>query len=102
MYAPLKRTLLCQSTVLKHAVSSVAEAEYGAIFVNAKTGTVTQETLREMGHPQDVTELKTDNITSDGIASKTVLQKRSKAMDMSYYWIQDRIEQGQVDVSWAR
>jgi hypothetical protein len=31
--------LLCQSTVLKHVMSSVAEAEYGAIFVNAKTST---------------------------------------------------------------
>jgi hypothetical protein len=47
--------LLCQSTVLKRIVSSVAEAEYGALFVNAKTGTVTRETLREMGHPQDAT-----------------------------------------------
>jgi hypothetical protein len=43
--------LLCQSTVLKQGVSSVAEAEYGALFVNAKTGPVTRETLKEMGHP---------------------------------------------------
>jgi hypothetical protein len=96
-----KGPLLCQSTVLKQVVSAVAEAEYGTLFVNAKTGTVTRETLREMGHPQDATELKTYNTTSDGIANKTVLQKRSKAMDMRYYWIQDRIEQGQFDVSWA-
>jgi hypothetical protein len=54
-----------------------------------------------MGHPQDATELKTDNTTADRIANKTVLQKRSKAMDMRYYWIQDRIEQGKFDVSWA-
>jgi hypothetical protein len=93
--------LLCQSTVLKHVVSSVAEAEYGAIYVNSKTGTVTRETLREIGHPQDAIELKTDNTTSDGIANKTVLQKSSKAIDMCYYWIQDRIEQGQFNVSWA-
>jgi hypothetical protein len=53
--------LLCQSTVLKHVVSSVAKAEYGALFVNAKTGTVTRETLKEIGHPQYATELKTDN-----------------------------------------
>jgi hypothetical protein len=93
--------LLCQYTVLKHVVSSVADAEYGALFVNAKTGTVTRETLKEMGHPQDVTELKTDNTTAGGITNKNVLQKRSKAMDMRYYWIQDRIEQGKFDVSWA-
>jgi hypothetical protein len=31
-------------------VSSVAEAECGAIFVNAKEGTVTRTTISEMGH----------------------------------------------------
>jgi hypothetical protein len=57
--------LLCHSTVLKHVVSSVAEAEFGAVFVNAKTGTVTRTILTEMGHPQEATELKIDNSTSD-------------------------------------
>jgi hypothetical protein len=33
--------LLCHTTVLKHVVSSVAEAEFGAILVNAKESTVT-------------------------------------------------------------
>jgi hypothetical protein len=93
--------LLCQSTVLKRAVSSVAEAEHGALFVNAKTSTVTRETLKKIGHPQDTTELQTDNTTADGIANKTVIQKRSKAMDMRYCWIQDRIEQEQFDFSSA-
>jgi hypothetical protein len=67
--------LLCRSTVLKHVVYSVAEDEYGALFVNAKTVTVTRETLKDMRHPQDATELKTDNTTTGGIANKTVLQK---------------------------
>jgi hypothetical protein len=43
--------LLCQSNDLKQVVSSVAEAEYGALFVNAKTGTVTRKTIKEMGQP---------------------------------------------------
>jgi hypothetical protein len=51
-----------------------------------------------MGHPQDATELKTDNTTAHGIANKKILQKWSKAMDMRYYWIQDRIKQGQFDI----
>jgi hypothetical protein len=67
--------LLCQSTVLKHLVSSIAESEYGALFVNAKTGTVTRETLKEMGHPQDATDLKTYNTTADGIANKRFSKK---------------------------
>jgi hypothetical protein len=38
--------LLCNSTDLKHVVSSVAEAEFGDVFSNAKTGTVTRTTLK--------------------------------------------------------
>jgi hypothetical protein len=42
--------LLCHTTVLKNAVSSVAGDEFGAVFVNAKEGTVTHTTLSKMGH----------------------------------------------------
>jgi hypothetical protein len=37
--------LLCHTTVLKHVVSSVAEAEFGTLFDNAMEGTVTCITL---------------------------------------------------------
>jgi hypothetical protein len=67
----------------------VADAEFGAIFVNAKEGTVTRTTLSEMGQKQDATELKTDNPTADGIISNTVQQKRSKSKDMRFYWVKD-------------
>jgi hypothetical protein len=63
--------LLCHTTVLKHVVSSVAEAEFGVLFVNAKEGTVTRTTLSELGHNQDAT----DNNTADGIINNTVKQK---------------------------
>jgi hypothetical protein len=93
--------LLCHYTVLKHWVSSMADAEFGSVCVNTKIGTVTRTTLTEMGHPQEATYLKTDNSTTDGIINKTVQQKLSKAMDMRCYWIQDRVEQGQFDMGWA-
>jgi hypothetical protein len=38
-------SLLSHTTVLKHVISSIAEAEFGALFVNAKEGTVTRTTL---------------------------------------------------------
>jgi hypothetical protein len=91
--------LFCHTTVLKHVVSSVAEAELGALFVNAKEGTVTRTTLAEVGHNQDATELKTDKTTSDGIINNTVQQKRSKVMDMIFYWVKDRVEQDIISLS---
>jgi hypothetical protein len=83
--------LLCHTKVLKHVVSPVAEAEFGALFVNAKEGTVTRTTLSEMGHKQDATDLTTDTATSDGTINTTVQQKRSKAMNMRFYWVKDRV-----------
>jgi hypothetical protein len=77
--------LLCHTTVLKHVVSSVTEAEFGALFVNEKEGTVTGTSLSEMGHNQEATELTTYNTTSDGIINNTVQRKRSKTMDIQFY-----------------
>jgi hypothetical protein len=85
--------LLCHTAVLKHVVSSVADAEFGALFVNAKEGTIKRTTLAEMGHTQDATELKTDNTTKDCIINNTVQQKGSKAKDLRLYWVKDRVEQ---------
>ncbi|KAI2497592.1 Reverse transcriptase (RNA-dependent DNA polymerase) [Fragilaria crotonensis] len=39
----------------------------------------------EMGHPQPATPMATDNSTASGIATDTVKQKRSKAVDMRFY-----------------
>jgi hypothetical protein len=93
---------LCHKTVLKYVVSYVAEAEFGALFVNAKEGTVMHTELAEMVHNQDATVLKTDNTTADGIINNTVRQKCSKAMDMIFYWVKDRVEQEQFNVGWAK
>jgi hypothetical protein len=68
--------LLFHTTVLKHVLPSVAEAECGAVLVNSKEGTVTPTTLSEMGHKKDAPELKTDRSTADGTINNTVQKKR--------------------------
>jgi hypothetical protein len=94
-------TFMPYNSVLKHVVSSVAEAEGGALFVNVKEVAVTRTTLAEMGHIQDATELKTDNTTEYGIINNTVQKKRSKSMDMIFYWVKDRAEQYHFNVGSA-
>jgi hypothetical protein len=86
--------ILIISTVLKHVMSSAAEAEIGAVFINAKEGAVLQTTLEEVGNPQPPTPLETDNTTATGYSNGTIKQKRTKAMDMRFYWIKDRVKQG--------
>jgi hypothetical protein len=54
----------------------------------------------ELGHKQLTTPLRMDNSTAYGILNETIKQKRSKSMDIKYYWLQDRVHQKQYDVYW--
>jgi hypothetical protein len=93
--------ILTISKVLKHVMSSAAEAEIGAVFINAKEGAVLCTTLEELGHPQPPTPLETDNTTATGYSNGTIKQKLTKAMDMHFYWIKDRVKKGQFKVYWG-
>jgi hypothetical protein len=90
--------ILIISKVLKHLMSSAAEAEIGAVFISAKEGAVLRTTLEELGHKQPPTPIETDNTTATCYSNGTIQQKRTKAMDMRFYWIKDRVKQGHFDV----
>ena len=90
----------CQ--ILKEVLSSAAEAELAALFHNGKEAYSIRNILQELGHLQPPTPIVTDNSTASGIANDTVKQKRSKAMDMRFYWIRDRVRQGQFHVYWKQ
>jgi hypothetical protein len=81
--------VLCH--IMREVLSSAAEAELGALFHNGKEACPLRIALEEMGHPQPATPMATDNNTASGIATDTVKQKRSKAIDMRFYWIRDRV-----------
>ena len=90
--------------ILKHVTSSATEAEFGGLFVNCKEAVPIRQMLEDMRHPQptDGTPVTTDNSTAEGIANSTMKQSRSKAMDMRFYWAQDRVSQKQFRVFWRR
>jgi hypothetical protein len=93
--------ILIISTVLKHVMSSAAEAEIGAVFINSKEGAFLRTTLEELGHPRPPTPLEIDNTTATGYINGTIKQERTKAMDMHFYWIKNRVKQGQFNVYWG-
>ena len=58
--------------------------------------------LNEMGHKQPATPVQTDNSFAAGFSNRRVKQRRSKAIDMRFYWIQDRVKQGQYYIYWQQ
>jgi hypothetical protein len=45
--------------------------------------------------------METENTTATGYSNGTIKQKRTKAMDMRFYWIKYRVKQGQFNVYWG-
>lgn len=86
---------------LRNVMGSAAEAEIGAIYLNCQEALPIRNILSELGHPQPATPLKTDNATASGFANNTMKQRKSRSMDMRFYWIRDRIQQNQFFVYWA-
>jgi hypothetical protein len=46
------------------------------------------------------TPMETDSTTATGYSNGAIKQKRTKAMDMRFYWIKDRVKQGKFNVYW--
>ena len=81
-------------------MASTTEAEFRGLFHNRQTAVPLQITLHELGFTLPPTPIKTDNLAAKGIVTATVRQKRSKAMDMRFYWMKDRVKQKDFFVYW--
>ena len=81
-------------------MASAAEAELGALFENAKEAVAICHALTEMGHPQPPTPMQVDNTVAHGIVNSNIRQRKSKAIDMHFYWVRDRLKQKQFKVYW--
>ena len=86
--------------ILKVVVTSAAEAELGALFLNIKEGDTLRLTLMELGHTQPPTPVHYDNITATGIANNSVKKHRSRSMEMKFFWVSDQVKHGSYDVQW--
>ena len=84
--------------ILRNIMASAAEVELGALFLNCQEAVPIRITLEEMGHSQPPTPVQVDNSTALGISNRTIKQRKSKAMDMRFYWIKDRKNQKQFNI----
>ena len=88
------------SIIIPVTVSSAAEAEYAAAFLVRKEAEVPRNALLDLGYPQPATTIICDNKCAVGLANNSVKQKRSKAMDMRFHWLRDRVAQKHFVVIW--
>jgi hypothetical protein len=96
----LNGSIINVAFVIKNVVASVSESEVGACFHNAQSGAPLRVTLTELGHTQPPTPLRPYNSTTFGFLNEAIKQKHSKAMDMRFHWLTDRVRQKQFDVYW--
>eukprot|EP00804_Cyclotella_cryptica_P014910 CCRYP_000543-RA/>CCRYP_000543-RA protein AED:0.16 eAED:0.15 QI:0/0/0/1/0/0/2/0/870 len=92
--------VLTISQIIKVVMSSAAEAELGALSINAREVIPLRHLLLEMGHPQPPTPIQTDNSTALGVVTNTIQPKRTKAMDMRFHWLRCRINQKHFRPYW--
>ena len=81
--------------ILKMITRPAMETEVAGTFYNAKEVLPFRVTLAEMGHPQPPTPMEVDNETAIGFIKITMKQKRSKSIDMIFYWVRDRVNHNQ-------
>jgi hypothetical protein len=76
-------------------MSSAAEAELGALFINANTAISMRQMLAELGHPQPSTPMQTNNAMAHTLLNNKILPKALKAIDMLFHWLSCHDAQGQ-------
>ena len=98
---PNNGAVLNIAQIIKSVMSSAAEAELGALFINSKQAIPARNTLEEMGHRQPPTPIQTDNTTAIGVVNKNNQMKQTKSMDMQFHWMRDRENKKQFRYYWG-
>ena len=99
---PLNGAMQVICKTLHKVVSSAAKAETGGIFVGGQQAVPIITALSELNHQQPAsgTCISNDNSTAKGVLTANLRQNLSKAFDMRYWCIKDRIKQRQFKLVW--
>ena len=100
--SPLNAPILIECKTIKNVVCSAAEAECGGIFYNGQMAKTLRQVLTEMGHPQNPTQLKTDNKTANDFVHAAMRLKRSKTWDMRYHWLRQEKIRKLLNIIWDK
>ncbi len=88
------------SQIIRAVMSLAAEAKLGALFIKAKTAVSLQRTIKEMGHLQTCTPIKTDYSTAHALLTNKIMPKALKTMSMRFHWMRCCKAQDQYCFYW--
>ena len=81
-------------------MASAMKVELGGLFENFQKVTSMRTTLAEMGHQPPPTSVATNNKAAKSIVNGMSKQKISRAIDMIFYWVRDRIRKNHFHIFW--
>ena len=70
------------------------------LYMAAQLGEMLRTTLTDMGYPQGPTPIVYDNTIAGKMVNNTCKLRRSRAIDMRFHWIRDRVAQGHFTMVW--
>jgi hypothetical protein len=97
---PNSGAILNISKILNTVMSSAAEAELGALYINTREAIPMRQLLEEMEHKQPKNPIQTNNSTALGVVNNNIQPQHTKAMDMRFHWLRCRDSQGQFQYYW--
>jgi hypothetical protein len=86
--------------IIKFVMTSAAKSELAALFITAQEMIPHCQTLIDMGWPQPKSPIQTDNSKAAGVTNNTIVPRRSKSMDMRFWWLHCLVSQDQFCFYW--
>jgi hypothetical protein len=99
-YPPNTGAILNIAKIIDIVISSLAEAELGALFMDAREAVYLRCILAKMGHPQPKTPIQTDNSIAEGVINSKIQPKRTKLMDIHFEWLKEKEAKEQFCFYW--
>lgn len=87
-------------SIIKPVVSSASESSIAALCINTQKVIIIRRILKELGHPQPPTPIRWDNTTTESFINGTIIPKRSKAMDMIFWWLRNKNLTKKLKIYW--
>ena len=79
--------VLTVAQIIKFVMSSDAESEIAGLFICSKAMVQLRQTLIDMGWTHPKSPIQCDNSTAFGVANDTIIQRKTKTMNMKYHWL---------------